>query len=377
MPNSLRNGLSEQLFSTIPPDEVPFDSLQLPSPNTAATSNSPEHRKRTYQRSIGEYFSPKIRMNSTKRRRTVVDSDSDSGNLDNINFEPPKRTQVQAEEEVSDGDSDDLVSPVIRRKRMSLTSKATKTFRGPQNFADKFNEGLSEADDISPVRKSHLPQLGPEREDLTEEEEDSEADSDDIVGPNIRRRRLSGPSPLNVTRHTPQSDTSDKDLQEELRDITSFARKNSVTQRMRDAGTRNKKKSQFQKNLESLRRKKRGVTEDSEAESEHERALYDSTSDVESVGSDDFIVDDDRELTLEEMMEIPPEFTSVSYQGPQLNFKIVIQGEVYALLHPNFHALDYNGIIWAGNPNVRLREPRVTIFQTRFPELRAADFGDY
>jgi hypothetical protein len=40
-------------------------------------------------------------------------------------------------------------------------------------------------------------------------------------------------------------------------------------------------------------------------------------------------------------MQIPPEFTSVSYQGPQLNFKVVVQGEVYALLHPDYQGLDY------------------------------------
>jgi hypothetical protein len=46
---------------------------------------------------------------------------------------------------------------------------------------------------------------------------------------------------------------------------------------------------------------------------------------------------------LEQMMEIPPEFTSVSYQGPQLNFKVVVQGEVYAVLHPDYDGLDYTG----------------------------------
>lgn len=129
----------------------------------------------------------------------------------------------------------------------------------------------------------------------------------------------------------------------EVRDITSSAKKSSVTQRMRDAKSRNKRKSQFQKNLDSLRKKKQGIQSDSEDQNENGKALYDSTSDIDSVASDDFIVDDDQELTIEEFMEIPPEFTSLSYQGPQLNFKIVVQGEVYAVLHPEYHGLDYTG----------------------------------
>jgi hypothetical protein len=120
---------------------------------------------------------------------------------------------------------------------------------------------------------------------------------------------------------------------------------------MRDSVSRNKQKSAFQKNLESLLKKKQGLQEESDEESDQDddeesgndgKALYDSESDVDSVETDDFVVDEDKEMTMEEMMEIPPEFTSVSYQGPQLNFKVVVQGEVYALLHPDYHGLDYS-----------------------------------
>ena len=76
-----------------------------------------------------------------------------------------------------------------------------------------------------------------------------------------------------------------------------------------------------------------------------EGGLYDSNSDVDSVGSEDFVVNDEMEIPLEQLMEIPPEFTSVSYQGPQLNFKVVVQGEVYALLHPDYHGMDYTSMI--------------------------------
>jgi len=53
-------------------------------------------------------------------------------------------------------------------------------------------------------------------------------------------------------------------------------------------------------------------------------------------------VEDEQTLNLEELDEIPPEFTSVSYQGPQHNFKVVVQAEVYAVLHPDYHNLDYS-----------------------------------
>ncbi len=172
----------------------------------------------------------------------------------------------------------------------------------------------------------------------------SDAESDVLLGPRARRQRHLPSSPV-VGRHRSASTAteSDEDLQDEVRDITSSAMKSPAMQRTRDAKSRNKRKSQFQKNLENLRKQKQGLQTDPDEESEKGRALYDSESDVNSVASEDFIVQDSQELTLEEMMEIPPEFTSVSYQGPQLNFKVVIQGEVYALLHPNYHALDYSG----------------------------------
>lgn len=173
----------------------------------------------------------------------------------------------------------------------------------------------------------------------------SDADSD-VIGPRARRQRHLPSSP--VANHPPRTPSpsvqSDEELREEVRDLTSSAKKSIIAQRTRDAKTRNKRKSRFQRNLESLRKKKQGLQSDSDEESEKGKALYDSNSDIDSIASDDFIVEDKQELTLEEMMEIPPEFTSVSYQGPQLNFKVVIQAEVFALLHPDYHALDYSGI---------------------------------
>ena len=213
------------------------------------------------------------------------------------------------------------------------------------------------------------------------EDDISDTNSDDIVGPRVRRQRHlpSSPAAHRSEPHTPPPPVeSEEELRAELRDITSSAKKNAVAQRMRDAKSRNKRKSQFQKNLESLRKKKQGVHSDSEDQSEIGKALYDSTSDIDSVASDDFIVDGDQELTIEELMEIPPEFTSLSYQGPQLNFKIVVQAEVYAVLHPEYHGLDYTG-----NPisKIELRprytEPCGSLLQARVQKSRTTSFWNY
>src|SRR5277367_3419065 len=206
------------------------------------------------------------------------------------------------------------------------------------------------------------------------EQEISDADSDDIVGPRVRRQRHLPSSPLadRGDPHTPSPPVeSEEELSQEVRDITSSARKSIVAQRMRDPKSRNKRKSQFQKNLESLRKKKQGVQSDSEDQTEMGRALYDSTSDIDSVASDEFIVDEDQELTIEELMEIPPEFTSLSYQGPQLNFKIAVQGEVYAVLHPDFHGLDYAGISHSqpASSHLDTRNPVDPYFKHAFQSL--------
>ena len=220
----------------------------------------------------------------------------------------------------------------------------------------------SESDTLDNI---HLEPEG--KNDPEEVDSPSDADSDVLVGPRARRQRhLPSSSPV-IDHHrspSPATESSD-DLQEEVRDITLSARKSDVLQRTRDVKSRNKRKSQFQKNLENLRKKKKGLQMDSDEENKKERALYDSESDVNSVGSEDFVVEDNQDLTLEELMEIPPEFTSVSYQGPQLNFKVVVQGEVYALLHPDYHTLDYSGIYRFQEKLIcRYCEPRSSIFQT-------------
>ena len=209
----------------------------------------------------------------------------------------------------------------------------------------KISRVALDSDSDSEVLDNIQLELEPKIKEVQEDDFVSDADSDDVIGPRVRRQRHLESSPITNTlpRSTSPAVELDEELNEEVRDLTSSTKKILVAQRTRDAKTRNKQKSRFQKNLDSLLKKKQGLESNSDEESEKGRALYDSESDVDSLSSDDFIVDDKQELSFEEMMEIPPEFTSVSYQGPQLNFKVVVQGEVFALLHPDYHALNYAG----------------------------------
>jgi hypothetical protein len=204
-----------------------------------------------------------------------------------------------------------------------------------------------------------LDQIQPEKRGPSQEDEDS-SDASDVIAPRTRRQRLlptsSSRTPRVARQSSRQTDVdSDEDLSEEVRDITSSARKTSVSDRLRDLQSGNKRKSKFQKELDSLLKRKRGVQEEMEQEEEDDKPLYDSSSEVESVRSEDFVVDDEDDGDPEALLEIPPEFTSASYQGTQRNFKVVVQAEVYAELHPAYHNLDYGMAICLSNSNSRPR----------------------
>jgi hypothetical protein len=249
----------------------------------------------------------------------------------------------------------DSPTPLLKGERS--TSKRRYQSRIDELFLSQVTSGSNRKRPLSvnsddSEQLDHI-QLEPENRSETQiDNEESEADSDVIVGPRARRQRYLPSSPPNVNRpHTPSpaTESSDDELSQELRDITSSARKVLVQKRTRDSQSRNKRKSQYQKGLESLRKRKDATEDESEDESDDDesvkgKALYDSESDVDSIGSDDFVVEDDEKLTAEQMTKTPPEFTSVSYQSPQHNFKVVIQAEVYALLHPDYHALDYSSM---------------------------------
>jgi len=270
--------------------------------------------------------------------------------------------------------SSPLVSNATRSaKKRKYQSRIDELFlANTSSSATKCSRHVLESD--SDVEALDSFQLEAETSTGLHQDDASDGDSDDIIGPRVRRQRHLPSSPWadRDDPHTaPPPIESEDELSEEIRDITSSAKKSLVAHRMRDAKSRNKQKSQFQKNLESLRKKKQGVRSDTEDLPEKGRALYDSTSDIDSVASDDFIVDDNEELAIEELMEIPPEFTSLSYQGPQLNFKIVVQGEVYAVLHPDFCNLDYTGTSpsHTADSSLDIRNPVNPYFKHAFKSL--------
>lgn len=127
--------------------------------------------------------------------------------------------------------------------------------------------------------------------------------------------------------------------------------------RTRYNGESPKKKTPFQKKLAELRAKKAGkqIQEDSDSDSSKpKRALYD-TDDEEKDGEDQYedslfgdysqadsdseswIVDDDGSAAIGAPdAEIPLEFTRLSHQSSQTNFKIVCQWVVQSILNPDF-----------------------------------------
>jgi hypothetical protein len=279
------------------------------------------------------------------KRRCVVVSDSDSDVMD---VTPTKANLSMLYDDYPtvppNADFDDHES--VYSQDSSESSESISQDMGRIQFEPRQDVEPEEADEEDEQLEEDDEQS---KDEDAQSEEDSAEESDGLISPRTRRRRhLASSPPPEAEPQTPVQNTNDE-LEEEVRDLTSSARKSQVTRKMRDSETRNRKKSEFQKNLENLRRRKSGAGIESENENENdeeadvELCLYDS-SDVGSVASDDFVVEDEEELTLEQRSEIPPEFTSAAYQGPQANFKVVIQAEVYALLHPKYRDLDYTGI---------------------------------
>jgi Domain of unknown function (DUF4211) len=252
-----------------------------------------QQKKRKRQSRITDLFAVDSPPTERRRSRVIVDDDSGSDTLDHITVGVQRQIQVLLDDEEEEKSGDE-------EERQQDDKEAGKG-------------------------------------DLDDSDEDAI-----IIRPGARRQRTT-PSPSKHRYQTPTNDDDSEDLLEEVRELTSSVRKNSLPgRRTRDPTSRNKRKSQFQKNLDSLKKRKQGLSDSSEEEEERGAALYDSMSDVESVASKDFVVEDEGDVG-EELMEMPPEFTSLAYQGPQLNFKVVVQAEVYALLHPDYADMDYSG----------------------------------
>jgi PKD repeat protein len=236
----------------------------------------------------------------------------------------------------------------------TITVKLAQNKRGQKEEAAQFSEEIAidvESDSsVQSLNMSRSGKLVPSSDNAT-----SDADSDEIITPRARRlRHLSIQSPTEMPFNSVPDSKSDQEyegilgasgkLEEEYRDLTSSARKTVIDHRMRDDKSRNKIRSRYQKNLEMLRGKStRSLQTESEEDTENNVGLYDTASDIESVPSDDFVVEDEDPIAVEEMEQIPPEFTTASTGSFRLNFKIMVQAEVYAVLHPDFKELDYSG----------------------------------
>jgi Domain of unknown function (DUF4211) len=256
--------------------------------------------KRTYQNRIDEHFFPAEEGDlldaKRARREDVSDDDSDSEVFDGIQLAPKSsssRRIIESEEEEELDDETEI-----------------------EEAEDEEDQG----------------------EDDTEiEEEDSDAEESDVlISPRIRRQR-------HLTSGDPDSDEPVDDVsEEELQDIKSSAKKSPVNSRIRDVKSRNRRKSAFQKALERLHKRKEDESE-TETETDVGKPIYDTASDAGSVDSENFVVDDDDIPTADLLAQIPAQFTSMAVQGQQFNFKIVVQAEVYALLHPAYLNFDYSG----------------------------------
>lgn len=328
-----RPAVNPEVPTTLPMNDT---NLPLSAPPFSVVVSSPTNFK------IENHYNAST-VPSAKRKAVPQGTIATSSD-ELIPISPPAPQSPKSQPQITT-DSSPPLSPVQARRVRKLQSQSRidelflpSAGSKPLNRTPRRVESDSDSDALDDIQLEDPKSVRPD--------EDSD-DASDIVGPRIRRQRLLLPSsPARPTKSTkPPDPLSDEDLSEEVKDITSSTRKTSLSNRIRDPGTRNKRKSRFQKELKSLKKKKQGVQEETEQEEEGTRGLRDSTSEVESVGSEDFVVEDDHEMSLEELTEIPAEFTSMSYQGPKHNFKVVVQAEVYAELHPDYHNLDYSTLL--------------------------------
>lgn len=92
----------ETVNSSLPPSPTPLRSGQ----------------KRKYQGRIDELFLPETGIKERKSRRVILDSESDSEDLGNIQLEPERVTDPSVNDtSASDADTDDVIGPRVRRRR--------------------------------------------------------------------------------------------------------------------------------------------------------------------------------------------------------------------------------------------------------------------
>ncbi|ESK96993.1 conserved fungal protein [Moniliophthora roreri MCA 2997] len=233
-----------------------------------------------------------------------------------------KRTHAQASE--SSDDSSDIAAIKFQPIGAAADDEDEET---PSVKRRRITRAVSDSDSsvvITAVRRKGKPSVPPEKKVNTT----SDSEEEDIK-PRKRRKLVKGKRPAH------EEESSDDDLEPEQPDI--------LDSRLRTRG----KKTEFQKNLERLRRKKQGKpmeTSGSEQEDEGEEEEDsndnmkpfkgakphkhgesdnengDEAGDEDEVGSDDFIVEDDGETA-----SLPAVFSMESHQDLSHQFKKIFQ----------------------------------------------------
>ncbi|KAH8106967.1 hypothetical protein BXZ70DRAFT_1028583 [Cristinia sonorae] len=295
-------------------------------------SNSSPVRPAANTESIGHPLSSPLhkKQRKTKKTRAIQSDGSDTGSLDStsdigaIPFEPDVI-------EISDSEEEAKSSP--RRPRAPRRVRGNRA-RSSEDDAEPF-AGISEEDNIG------LPVTWKDKGKVVEKQrkrvvEDSDAEED--IQPK-RRKFIRGSRPL-----TPEP----TDLMEELDE-----------DKILDTRLRTReKRSTYLKNLEKMKRKKRGekVSDSDEDEEEsddepptkpfkHARpgavTIDDDSDSVESPAAEDeedtFIIEDDENAPL----ELPAEFSMSTYQDLAHHFKIICQLFVHLAVQEKDDRLEF------------------------------------
>ncbi|KIK57796.1 hypothetical protein GYMLUDRAFT_45988 [Collybiopsis luxurians FD-317 M1] len=278
-------------------------STSLPSP-----AKSSAKRKRRRSPSQENTFSDDSDVRAIKLEPKKSDNEDEN---------PKRKRRVK---NVVGSDSDDSEVEVVKRKTRSSARE-----KGRANEAK--NKEKTKERKKKGTRKEDGEEKGPTKaKKKAKEPKQSDSDSEDLPQPPRRRKLVKG------TRPAPRSDAEESDEVEPERIIESRFR------------SRNKK-TEFQKNLERLKRKKQGkpmddAEDEDEVEEEQEtspfkgaapdsdhNSLFDGS---ESDGSESFIVEDDGTGAA----VLPIEFSMDTHQDLSYHFKTIFQFFVHIAVHP-------------------------------------------
>ncbi|KAF9075269.1 hypothetical protein BDP27DRAFT_1415624 [Rhodocollybia butyracea] len=270
---------------------------------------------------------PKPAAKRKRQHHSEADSQSDdSDDVGAIKLEPKKR----------DDDDDDLPIIATKRRRRTLVVGSDAEDSDEEIITVKKTKQKGQEDKGKGKGKDKAPsQTRKKGKEPLKQKKNSKSVPDEEDSPQPRRRKL-----IKGTRPAPRSDTEASDEVEPERIIESRLRS-------RD------RKTEFQKNLERLKRKKQGKpmsSEDEEGEEEDEEqsspfkgaaapdderdSLFDGS---ESDGSESFIVEDDGTG----MATLPVEFSMDTHQDLAHHFKTIFQFFVHVAVHPPVERHEY------------------------------------